>query len=145
MKCPLDKSDMIIVEHRRIELDYCLKCAGVWFDTGELDLLVSVLHSEGAAISAADLLTPQAATVKEARRKCPVCGRNMDKVWLGQDPKVLIDRCPANHGLWFDGGELNQVLCVVKAPGAAGAPDVLSFLGKAFAAGCESPDKKRNK
>ena len=41
MRCPVDKSDMIVVEHQKIELDYCLKCSGVWFDSGELDLLVS--------------------------------------------------------------------------------------------------------
>ena len=30
MKCPVDKSVMMVLEHRRIELDYCLKCSGVW-------------------------------------------------------------------------------------------------------------------
>ena len=39
MKCPIDKSDMIVVEHEKIELDYCLRCSGVWFDSGELELL----------------------------------------------------------------------------------------------------------
>ena len=136
MKCPLDKSDMIIVEHRRIELDYCLKCAGVWFDSGELNLLVSVLQAEGVSVSHSDLLTPHTAQVKEAKRKCPVCGRNMNKVWLGQDPKVLIDQCPIGEGLWFDGGELNQVLCEMAPTRAVAPKQVLSFLSDAFEAGC---------
>ena len=28
------------MEYRQIELDYCLKCSGIWFDSGELDLLL---------------------------------------------------------------------------------------------------------
>ena len=139
MKCPLDKSDMIIVEHRRIEIDYCLKCAGVWLDSGELDLLVSTLNSEGANLSHKELLNTSPAHVKESKRKCPVCHRNMDKVWIGQTPKVLIDSCPIGDGLWFDGGELNQVLCEM---GSVGSGDVISFLGKAFAAGCQKGQNK---
>jgi uncharacterized protein len=142
MKCPVDKTDMIIVEHHRIEMDYCLNCAGVWFDAGELDLLVSVLHSEGAELTSGSLLTPQPANVTEAKRKCPVCNRSMDKVWLGKDPRILIDQCPAGDGLWFDGGELNQVLCELQKPGAAAPQHVLSFLGKAFEASCQKPVQK---
>ena len=36
MNCPVDKSPMLVVEHKKIELDYCPSCHGVWFDGGEL-------------------------------------------------------------------------------------------------------------
>ncbi len=131
MRCPVDKKDMIVVEHQKIELDYCLVCEGVWFDAGELDLLISSLITEGAGRSPKDLLTPREAEVSEARRKCPICGRKMEKVWLGEKPGVLIDRCPRGDGLWFDGGELHQVLRQMEP---AGSKDVISFLGEAFQA-----------
>jgi uncharacterized protein len=131
MRCPVDKSDMIVVEHQKIELDFCLRCAGVWFDSGELDLLVSALQAQGVNMSHMDLLTPQEAKVNEAKRKCPICGRQMTKVWLGKEPKVLIDSCPIGDGIWFDGGELHQVLRQMETPGSK---DVLSFLGNAFEA-----------
>ncbi len=140
MRCPLDKSDLIVVEHQRIEIDYCLKCAGVWLDSGELDLLVSALKAEGADPSHNELLFPQAAEVTESKRKCPVCGRKMDKVWIGKDPRVLIDSCPFGDGLWFDGGELTRVLCNLELTGPR---NVISFLGKAFEAGCK-PGKASN-
>ncbi len=132
MKCPIDKSDMIVVEHEKIELDYCLRCSGVWFDSGELELLVAVLKAEGANLSYAELLTPHSAKVTEAKRKCPICGRKMDKVWLGKEPKVLIDSCPLSDGLWFDSGELQQVLREMEAPETPASRDVISFLGDAF-------------
>jgi Zn-finger nucleic acid-binding protein len=131
MRCPVDRSDMIVVEHKQIELDFCLRCAGVWFDSGELELLVSSVASTGGSESSSDLLTPHEAKVSEAKRKCPVCGRKMDKTWLGKEPRVLIDSCPLGDGLWFDGGELHEVL---KQIAPAGSPDVISFLGEAFQA-----------
>jgi hypothetical protein len=134
MKCPIDRSDMIVVEHQRIELDYCLQCSGVWLDFGELELLVAVLKAEGANLSHTELLTPYEAKVAEARRKCPICGRKMDKVWLGEKPKVLIDSCPLGDGLWFDSGELQQVLREMEPLATPAARDVISFLGDAFPA-----------
>jgi Zn-finger nucleic acid-binding protein len=131
MRCPLDKKDMIVVEHQKIELDYCLECAGVWLDTGELDLLISSLIEAGAGMALKDLLKPREAEISEAKRKCPICGRKMDKVWLGEKTGVLIDSCPLGDGLWFDGGELHQVLRQMEP---AGSKDVISFLGEAFQA-----------
>jgi uncharacterized protein len=131
MRCPVDKNDMIVVEHQKIELDHCLRCAGVWFDAGELDLLVSTIAASGGKMSQTDLLTPFEAKVGETRRKCPVCGRKMNKVWMGKEPKVLIDSCPLGEGFWFDGGELHQVLQQIEP---VRSQDVLSFLGQAFQA-----------
>jgi uncharacterized protein len=129
MRCPVDKNDMIIVEHQKIELDYCNLCAGVWFDSEELELLVSTLEAGGIKLSVTELLTPNEAKTSEARRRCPVCGHKMDKAWLGKEPKVLIDSCPLGDGLWFDGGELHSVLHQM---GITSSKDVISFLGDAF-------------
>ena len=52
MKCPVCKGVkgvMIIVEHEQIELDYCNDCAGIWFDHGELDLLLDRLDLDSSA------------------------------------------------------------------------------------------------
>jgi uncharacterized protein len=131
MRCPVDKNDMIVVEHLRIELDFCLACSGVWFDRGELDLLINRLKDQGINLVESELIVPQKAKVDEAKRKCPICRSTMDKVWVGKEPQVLIDSCPRGDGLWFDGGELHQVLQQMETPGSK---DVISFLGEAFRA-----------
>ena len=138
MKCPVDKSVMMVVEHRRIELDFCLKCSGVWLDSGELELLISVLQSEGAGLRPDELLAPEKAETK-AKRRCTICGRKMEKVWLGRENRVLIDRCPIGHGLWFDAGELQKVLREMCPPGSPAAQDVVTFLGDAFKATHKQP------
>ena len=141
MKCPVDKADMIVVEHEKIEIDHCLKCAGVWFDSGELELLVSLLKAEGAS-SQADLLTPTQVEHAEASRKCPVCGHKMDKACLGKTKQVLVDSCPRGDGLWFDSGELHHVISDIEPSKTKAAQDVISFLGSAFQATLGTDIKK---
>ncbi|MDP2931550.1 MAG: zf-TFIIB domain-containing protein [Chloroflexota bacterium] len=131
MKCPVCQVDMIVVEHKKIELDYCIRCHGVWFDSGEIELLLATLKADHAMES---LFAPQRTGVTEKARKCPMCGKKMKKARLGEGPPVLIDTCPQNEGLWFDGGELGRVLDeIARTP--AGKSEVVSFLNDVFPAG----------
>jgi len=45
VKCPVCRIDMIAVEHRKIELDYCVQCSGVWFDSGEFEAALQLKHT----------------------------------------------------------------------------------------------------
>jgi len=49
------------------------------------------------------------------RRRCPICRKSLLEVEADTDPPIVLDRCPREHGLWFDRGELQAV---VKAAGA---------------------------
>lgn len=101
---------MIVIEYHDIELDYCTDCKGVWFDAGEVELL---LNSAGIAGDKPFLEgmtgAPEAASM-EQKRKCPICHRKMKKVNVGEPPVVLIDVCRQEHGVWFDGGEVTQLV-----------------------------------
>lgn len=134
MKCPIDKIDMIVVEHKKIELDYCTKCAGVWFDSGELELFLETSTTANNKYSIEELFDRPEAKIVEERRKCPICGKKMKKVVICDKPQVVIDSCPQGDGLWFDGGELNQVLSQfagIKCK-TGGTQNVISFLGDTF-------------
>jgi len=39
MICSVCRQSMLDIECNNIELDYCAKCRGVWFDASELGLL----------------------------------------------------------------------------------------------------------
>jgi len=110
MICPVCKEAMIVVEHEKIELDYCVECYGVWFDAGELELMLKSLGLPTMEYGMDSIMALQEKIVAEKKRKCPLCHRNMRKVTIGQDPEVLIDACPDGEGLWFDGGEVGQVI-----------------------------------
>ncbi|NIT13077.1 MAG: hypothetical protein GTN99_02190, partial [Candidatus Dadabacteria bacterium] len=88
MKCPVCNIALIVVERHKIELDYCISCKGFWFDTGELNLL-----SETLGLNLLQQLRISVVNEsREQKRGCPLCDREMDKVNLGQNTNVLIDR-----------------------------------------------------
>ena len=135
MICPACKSDMIVVEHHKIELDYCPNCRGVWFDAGELELLLESAGLESVEPLLAGLASSTEAESKEKKRKCPICVRKMRKVLVGQEPEILLDFCQQGDGIWFDGGELN--LLVGQLAGKMGEKispqqEILTFMQEVF-------------
>lgn len=135
MICPTCREVMIVVEQDKIELDHCPSCLGVWFDAGELELMLESMELDSGALSLAQIAKLPEAKTKEKKRRCPICGKKMKKAHIGQEPEVLIDVCPRGDGLWFDGGEVHLIIeqCARK-PGAKAGPEerVLSFLGETF-------------
>jgi Zn-finger nucleic acid-binding protein len=137
MICPSCRKVMIVVEQDKIELDHCPSCAGVWFDAGELELMLERMGRDSRALSLAGVTDLPEAETAEKRRRCPVCGKKMKKRKIGQKPEVLIDFCPRGDGLWFDGGEVRQLIeqCAAKAGTEMDAENrVLCFLGDTFKA-----------
>lgn len=45
MKCPVDGSNLQMMERQGIEIDYCPQCRGVWLDRGELDKIIERSHA----------------------------------------------------------------------------------------------------
>lgn len=139
MDCPACRGPVVVVEFQRIELDYCTKCLGVWFDAGELELLLERMALDGAALTMDEIMALPAEKVVEKARRCPICGRKMRKVIIGSEPMVLIDVCPRRDGIWFDRGELSQVIGQIRSTEPAGTGKhkhrrVIHFLGEVFKA-----------
>jgi uncharacterized protein len=136
MICPACKRDMIVVEYHRVELDYCLNCQGVWFDAGELELLLESAGVSQAASFVADFLKSSGAHTSEIKRKCPICNRKMQKVKIGSVKSVLIDACTHGDGIWFDGGEVDQLFNLLsdKSPANGGNTEVFNFIKEVFKA-----------
>ena len=110
MICPACDSLMIVVEYKQIELDYCPECHGVWFDKGELELLLEKRNLADADEGNLAFSNEPEAPSNEKKRRCPICRRKMKKVLATKEPKILIDVCIRGDGLWFDNGELKQLI-----------------------------------
>ena len=137
MKCPACSSLMIVVEHEKIELDYCVNCLGVWFDAEELELLLEAMQLEGTSLALDNVLTSPEVESAENKRKCPICGKKMKKATVGHEPEVLIDACSQGDGLWFDKGEVGQLIAQLldKPPDKSESQGrVINFLGEVFKA-----------
>jgi Zn-finger nucleic acid-binding protein len=137
MICPVCKYDMIVVEYHNIELDYCNSCKGVWFDSGELELLLKSYGLEEPKTFFDGIFNSQEAASPEKKRNCPICGHKMKKTAIGGQTEILIDVCRDKHGLWFDGGEVTQLirhLAGEHPPERDSRGQVISFLGEVFGA-----------
>ena len=110
MDCPVCKNAMIVMELAEVEIDYCTECQGIWLDAGELDLLLGNGEKPMAFIKAF-----HKAQTGEKQRKCPICDKKMEKIAVGEgEPPLMIDRCGRGDGLWFNRGELNEVITKAK-------------------------------
>ena len=137
MICPACKNDMIVVEHKKIELDYCNNCHGVWFDSGELELFLSSIYLDNMGVFMSNILNSEEAQSTEQKRKCPICNNKMKKATIGKQPEILIDVCQRGDGLWFDSGEITSLIKQIsdKKPERVDMQQqVLGFLGDVFKA-----------
>lgn len=107
MDCPTCRNAMITLELADVEIDHCVECGGIWLDSGELDLLMDdPIKAKGLL----DSFRPDPSS-NELPRKCPICDKKMAKILVGRSTvPLLIDKCRRGDGLWFDGGELQDIL-----------------------------------
>ena len=75
MLCPECNEEMLVLELRNVEIDFCAECNGIWLDEGELELLLPPESKSGSAIATA--LQNNDSPKGKGDRGCPVCGKRM--------------------------------------------------------------------
>ena len=106
MDCPVCREPMVVLELSEVEIDHCLKCGGIWLDSGEIELLLEESEEKDNFLMSFEIEKKS----KEKKRKCPICNKKMNKVLCGTEKNVLIDKCGRDDGIWFDAGELHEVV-----------------------------------
>ena len=120
MLCPRCKEPLIATLEQtpsgRIEIDRCASCHGVWFDGGELAALAQLGNSEAFALHSSILVgdavtmpCPRHPETKMIERQLAPSRTQAVPMPGGTASLLSIDQCPTCHGLWFDGGELDQL------------------------------------
>lgn len=134
MICPVCNQDTLIVEYQNIELDYCPACRGVWFDSGELELLMEAAGFQNNGRFLENIAHSPEADVTEKKHRCPVCHQKMKKVHIDEAGRIVIDMCGGGHGIWFDGGEVISLVKGLEEKNLDRDPvtNVLSFVGEMF-------------
>lgn len=112
---------MIAVEtEKNVEVDWCPECGGVWFDAGEIELLL------GCEKPIPSLFREAPETHGEESLPCPRCRGKLVKVGLGS---TVLDHCPENHGVWFDAGELEALAAAAETEEVK---EILNHLTETF-------------
>ncbi|MFP4026893.1 MAG: zf-TFIIB domain-containing protein [Candidatus Brocadiia bacterium] len=108
-----------------VTVDACEDCGGVWLDRGEFEQIREWHHSltekelavlEGKEESTTQIMRQMLVDVETVTMPCPRC----EKAALEEVPLdysgVILDQCQNCRGIWFDGGELEQVLYMKEGP-----------------------------
>lgn len=106
MHCVACKNPMVTLELDQVEIDYCPSCGGIWLDTGELEALLESSAAAGRLLGTTAALTKG----KTGPRRCPICRKRMPSAAIPASSPVELDCCPRGDGLWFDRGELEEVV-----------------------------------
>jgi len=112
----------------------------LWFDQGELEQLVTDTGGHGDDPWIHALMLVSSASVR-TKYLCPRCDEPLIESSIPGGP--CLDVCPQHHGIWFDKGELQQVLRL--APETAGASRAIEFLNQVFATHCNPKKKEEDK
>ncbi len=109
------------LEGQRVAALECPRCAGLWLGTDLFRVLEEQAQRRGTSIGplpGRTGATPAATPVAKEPlyRPCILCGKLMHRRNYGRKSGVILDACAA-HGLWFDHGELEQVLVWIRAGG----------------------------
>jgi Zn-finger nucleic acid-binding protein len=115
---------MIVLEIDEVEVDHCVACGGTWLDAGELELLLDGAEHKERLLSTME----PGVTAGEKPRRCPICTKKMQKVRCGSHERVMIDKCKANDGLWFDRGELRDIVAMGGFPGENRVYELLNVV-----------------
>ncbi len=109
--CPDCKRILTTRGYRGTVIYVCPGCKGVWVDTKDFKRLSSERDTyKDESISYTYLKKPL--RKKKGYRSCVRCGSFMLRKNFKKISGVIIDIC-ADHGVWLDNGELEQIRCFI--------------------------------
>jgi Zn-finger nucleic acid-binding protein len=113
--CPGCKGELRRVDVGKTSLLECAGCDGAWVDADRFEALCA----DGEAQAAVLHRYSGRAQVKQAAvkyRKCPRCGKMMNRVNFARLSGAIVDVC-RGHGTFLDAGELHQIVAFLRAGG----------------------------
>ena len=112
MKCLRCGADLATLAYEGVQIDRCPKCRGTWLDEREMARIVCVHEVTFApelvrtTLAAAHLGVPDGE--RQADLSCPKCRAGMKPVNYAYSSGIIVNACPAGHGVWLDGDELER-------------------------------------
>jgi len=109
MVCPICKKQLKKAIFYGVEVDYCPRCLGLWFEEDELRLAKDE-KDENLRWLDIDLWKDRKKfKIYLGERLCPFCRLPLYEVYYG-DSRVIVDFCSLCHGVWLDRGEFKRIV-----------------------------------
>ncbi len=106
--CPICKIPLNRIVYKRLEIDVCFQCKGVWFDKDEIWSFLWQYGDKESGISE-KFYQDEAQDINKVKN-CPRCDIPMGaRSWEYLDRIAILDLCPKCKGVWADRGEVFQL------------------------------------
>jgi len=126
--CPDCSVALVPREFQGITIDACPRCAGIFFDEGE----VNALKARGlqAMEELENQIVPEVIqeAIADKFRLCPHCKSSMDKFRYMYHSDVVLDECGVCGGIWVQDGELGRMREVLVASGVSAEPKAVKVV-----------------
>ena len=113
MECPNDNEQLERVLFHNVEVDYCPKCLGIWFDKDELRLAKDDKDKDLNWLDIDLWRDKSKFHVSRLDKHCPVCRVGLVEVKYDES-KTKVDFCKMCEGIWLDRGEFKQIINYLK-------------------------------
>lgn len=105
-KCPKCCSRLEPIVYANIEVDRCVCCQGIWFDSLEAEILKNIPGSE--VLDRGNPCLGSKLNRIEKELICPRCGGKMVRMLDIDLYSIWYEKCAMCHGIWLDAGEFRQ-------------------------------------
>jgi len=101
-----------------VDVEHCDNCSGIWFDKGKLERIrrlggrnaIRALSLEHVDLTQDGRRDWQLIWYDEQQGECPRCFEVMSRRESDEQPELYLDHCEVCGGVWFDGGEVEDLL-----------------------------------
>jgi Zn-finger nucleic acid-binding protein len=104
--CPKCRGNLEQVVCGDIEVDRCLYCKGIWFDSLEAEKLKAIKGSE--ILDIGDPETGSQLDKITGDIDCPRCEAKMIRMVDIDQHCIWYEKCSVCHGVWLDAGEFKN-------------------------------------
>ena len=105
-KCRVSLKGAVIAN---VEVDYCPKCLGLWFDEDELRWAKDQKDKNLQWLDIDLWKDDKKFRVAYGVRLCPSCRLPLYEVYYG-DSKIVVDVCRICRGIWLDRAEFKKII-----------------------------------
>lgn len=113
MQCPICKIFLGKSLLSGVEIDYCARCYGLWFEEGELENAKDEKDRNLRWLDIDLWKDPARFVISPQKKMCPKERMPLYEVRYG-DSNIKVDLCNLCHGVWLDRGEFKNIVVYLR-------------------------------
>lgn len=116
MLCPICKKTLDKTIFYGVEIDYCPKCLGLWFEEDELRLVKDARDRDLNWLDTDLWKKKTSFKIFPGQKLCPACRLPLYEVKYDRS-QIIVDVCNLCRGVWLDRGEFKKIIEYLKREG----------------------------